>query len=53
MDANEDVGLWRIAMNTVARTLLAFVVPYFVAYYGTVGAWRGIQLFTLWMRSAG
>ncbi len=53
MENNEDVGLWRLTMTTVGRTLLAFMVPYFVAYYGTVGAWQGIQVLTLWLRTTG
>jgi hypothetical protein len=46
---NQDVGLWRIAMSTVARTLLAFTVPYIVGYYSVMGAWQGFQLLRLWV----
>jgi hypothetical protein len=42
---------WRQTMSTIARTTLAFTLPYFVAYYSIIGAWRGVQLLMLWMRA--
>jgi hypothetical protein len=49
---NEALGLWRVAAVTVVRTVLAFALPYFVAYYSVVGAWQGFHTVMLWMRGA-
>jgi len=44
-----EVGLWRLALKTVGRTLLVFTVPYLAAYYAVIGAWQGIHMLMLWM----
>ena len=46
---SESSGLWRVAAVTVGRTVLAFALPYFVAYYSVIGAWQGFHTLTLWM----
>jgi hypothetical protein len=46
---NEGLGLWRVAAVTVGRTVLAFALPYFVAYYSVVGAWQGFHTLMLSM----
>ena len=46
---NEGLGLWRVAAVTVGRTVLAFALPYFVAYYSVVGAWQGLHTLMLWL----
>jgi hypothetical protein len=48
-DDNEITCLWRLAVSTIARTVLAFVLPYFVAYYCVIGAWQGIHMLMLWI----
>jgi hypothetical protein len=48
----ENPDLLRLALTTVARTLLSFTLPYIVAYYCVIGAWQGIHLFLLWMNAA-
>jgi len=35
--------LWRLAASTIVRTLLAFTLPYLIAYYCVIGAWQGIR----------
>jgi hypothetical protein len=50
---NQDISLWRLAATTVARTLLAFTLPYFVAYYSVVGAWRSLHVLMLWLAGSG
>jgi len=45
----EGLSLWRVAAVTVGRTVLAFTLPYFVAYYSVVGAWQGFHALMLWM----
>ena len=47
-DDKDNVSLWRLAMSTIARTVLAFTLPYLVAYYSVVGAWQGIRLLMQW-----
>ena len=44
-----EVSLWRLAVKTVARTILAFTLPYLVAYYTVIGAWQGSRTLLLWM----
>ena len=48
-DEHVPICLWRVALTTIARTTLAFALPYFVAYYSIIGAWQGIHLLMLWM----
>ncbi len=51
-DENAAVGLWRIAAMTVARTVLAFTLPYLAAYYSVIGAWQAFHTLTLWLGGA-
>ncbi len=44
-----EVSLWRLALKTVARTMLAFTLPYLVAYYTVIGAWQGSRTLLLWI----
>jgi hypothetical protein len=44
-----EVSLWRLALKTVARTILAFTLPYLVAYYTVIGAWQGSRTLLLWV----
>jgi hypothetical protein len=44
-----QVSLWRLALKTVARTMLAFTLPYLVAYYTVIGAWQGSRTLLLWI----
>jgi hypothetical protein len=46
---DDEIPMWRLAAATVTRTVLAFTLPYLVAYYTVIGAWRGIHLVTLWL----
>jgi hypothetical protein len=48
-DAPMEVSLWRLALKTVARTMLAFTIPYLVAYYTVIGAWQGSRTLMLWI----
>lgn len=48
-DGAVEVSLWRLALKTVARTMLAFTLPYLVAYYTVIGAWQGSRTLLLWM----
>ena len=45
----QDISLWRLAATTVARTVLAFALPYFVAYYSVMGAWQSVRALMLWI----
>jgi hypothetical protein len=36
----QNICLWRLALSTIARTLLAFTLPYLVSYYCVIGAWQ-------------
>jgi hypothetical protein len=47
-----EVSLWRLALKTVGRTILAFTLPYLVAYYTVVGAWQGSRTLLLWIAGA-
>jgi hypothetical protein len=51
-DRKENASLWRLAMVTVARTVLGFTLPYLVAYYSVVGIWQGIRMLMQWMDAA-
>jgi len=44
-----QVSLWRLALKTVARSMLAFTLPYLVAYYTVIGAWQGSRALLLWI----
>jgi len=44
-----EVSLWRLALKTIARTMLAFTLPYLVAYYTVIGAWQGLRTLLLWL----
>jgi len=44
-----EVSLWRLALKTVARTMLTFTIPYLVAYYTVIGAWQGSRTLLLWI----
>jgi hypothetical protein len=44
-----EVSLWRLALKTVGRTILAFTLPYLVAYYTVIGAWQGSRTLLLWI----
>jgi hypothetical protein len=48
-DESVEVSLWRLALKTVARTMLAFTLPYLVAYYTVIGAWQGSRTLLLWI----
>jgi hypothetical protein len=48
-DASMEVSLWRLALKTVARTMLAFTLPYLVAYYSVIGTWQGSRTLLLWI----
>jgi hypothetical protein len=48
-DESIEVSLWRLALKTVARTMLAFTLPYLVAYYTVIGAWQGSRTLLLWL----
>ena len=48
-DDSLQVSLWRLALKTVARTLLAFTLPYLLAYYTVIAAWQGSRTLLLWM----
>jgi hypothetical protein len=48
-DESMEVSLWRLALKTVARTMLAFTLPYLVAYYTVIGAWQGSRTLLLWI----
>jgi hypothetical protein len=37
---------------TVARTVLAFTLPYLAAYYSVIGAWQAFHTLTLWLGGA-
>ncbi len=52
LEQSADVGLWRLAAKTVARTVLAFALPYFAAYYSVIGAWRGLRAVLIWINAA-
>jgi hypothetical protein len=45
----QNICLWRLALSTIVRTLLAFTLPYLVSYYCVIGAWQGIRMLLLWM----
>jgi hypothetical protein len=47
----QDISLWRLAVTTVARTVLAFALPYFVAYYSVIGTWRSVRALVLWIEA--
>ena len=48
-DQSMQVSLWRLALKTIARTMLAFTLPYLVAYYTVIGAWQGSRTLLLWI----
>jgi hypothetical protein len=48
LNENDSVCLWRLAMSTIARTVLAFAIPYLVAYYSVIGSWQGIHMLLRW-----
>jgi hypothetical protein len=48
-DESVEVSLWRVALKTIARTMLAFTLPYLVAYYTVIGAWQGSRTLLLWI----
>jgi hypothetical protein len=48
-DESVEVSLWRLALKTIARTMLAFTLPYLVAYYTVIGAWQGSRTLLLWI----
>jgi hypothetical protein len=43
----ENPALWRLALSTVARTVLYFTLPYIVSYYCVIGIWRVIQMLSV------
>jgi hypothetical protein len=49
---DKETSLWRLAMTTVARTVLLFTLPYLLAYYSVIGAWQGIRMLMLWLDGA-
>ena len=51
-DESVEVSLWRLALKTIARTMLAFTLPYLVAYYTVIGAWQGSRTLLLWIAGA-
>jgi len=51
-DESVEVSLWRVALKTIARTMLAFTLPYLVAYYTVIGAWQGSRTLLLWIAGA-
>lgn len=40
----DNIGMWRLALSTVLRTMLYFTLPYLASYYFVIGLWRIIQL---------
>jgi hypothetical protein len=48
----KETSLWRLAMATVARTVLLFTLPYLLAYYSVIGAWQGVRMLMLWLNGA-
>jgi len=40
---NSELSLWRLAAQTIARTLLWFTLPYLLAYYTVIGAWEAVH----------
>ena len=49
---DKETSLWRLAMATVARTVLLFTLPYLLAYYSVIGAWHGVRMLMLWLDGA-